>query len=72
MKQKPLIVEMDEAKQELVQCITDIMQKHGLNCYMIEPYVAELYSKVQMTAQKELAQAKAQMEAANAASNDTK
>ena len=72
MNQKPIILEIDEAKQELVQCVNDILRNHGLNCYLIEPAFAELYSQIKATAQKELAQARAQMEAANAASDTTK
>lgn len=59
MEQKSIILEMDEAKRELVQCVNDILQKHGLNCYLIEPAFAELYAEVKATAQKELAQARA-------------
>lgn len=67
MKQKSIILEMDEAKRELVQCVNDILQRHGLNCYLIEPMVAELHSQIKASAQQELAQARAQMGAANAA-----
>ena len=61
MEQKPLILRMDEAKQELTQCANDILQKHGLNCYLIEPMFAELYAQIKATAQNELAQARTQM-----------
>lgn len=60
MNQKPIILELDEAKRELVQCINDILQRHGLNCYLIEPMFAELYTNIKATAQNELAQARAQ------------
>jgi hypothetical protein len=60
MEQKPIILEMDEAKQELIQCVNDIMRKHGVNCYLMEPAFAELYAEVKATAQRELAQARAQ------------
>ncbi len=60
MKQKSVILAMDEAKRELIQCINDILQKHGLNCYLIEPAFAELYAEIKATAQRELAQARAQ------------
>ena len=66
MQQKPIILELDEAKQELVQCVNDILDNHGLNCYLIEPIFAELYSQVKASAQNELAQAKAQMAERNA------
>jgi hypothetical protein len=58
MEQKPIILEMDEAKQELIQCANDIMRKHGLNCYLMEPTFAELYAEVKAEAKRELAQAK--------------
>ncbi len=67
MEQKLIILEMDEAKRELVQCVNDILQNHGLNCYLIEPMVAELHSRIKASAQQELAQARAQAGAANAA-----
>ena len=59
MEQKNIILEMDEAKQELVQCVNDVLQKHGLNCYLIEPIFAELYAQVKASAQRELEQARA-------------
>jgi DNA-binding transcriptional regulator GbsR (MarR family) len=62
---KPLILELDEAKKELVQCVNEIMQRHGLNCYLLEPIFAELYAQIKATAQNELAQAR-QMEMAKA------
>ena len=60
MEKKPLILEIEEAKQELIQCVNDILNKHGLNCYLIEPTFAELYAQVKAGARNELAQAKAQ------------
>ena len=72
MEQKPLIIEIDEAKQELVQFMNELLRKHGLNCYLIEPMFSDLYVQIKSTAQNELAQARAQMEAAKAASNNTK
>ena len=61
MNQKPLVLEMDEAKQELVQCVNGILQSHGLSCYLIEPMFAELYAQIKASAQNELAQARAQI-----------
>ena len=60
MEQKPIILEMDEAKTELIQCVNDIMQRHGLNCYLMEPMFAELYAEVKAEAQRELTQAREQ------------
>lgn len=59
-KQRPIILEMDDAKRELVQCVNSIMQNHRLSCYLLEPMFAELYSQIKATAQQELAQAREQ------------
>lgn len=59
MEQKSIILEMDEAKQELVQCVNDILARHRLSCYLIVPMFAELYSQIKSSAQNELAQARA-------------
>lgn len=59
MEQKSIILEMDEAKRELVQCVNDILQNHGLSCYLIEPMFAELHAQIKSSAQNELAQARA-------------
>lgn len=69
MEQKSIILEMDEAKRELVQCVNDILQNHGLSCYLIEPMFAELYAQIKSSAQSELAQARAM--AINANTNNT-
>ena len=58
-KQRSIILEMDDAKKELVQCVNNIMHTHNLPCYIIEPMVAELYSQIKAAAQNELAQARA-------------
>ena len=60
MEQKPIILEMDEAKQELVQCVNDMLSRHRLSCYLIEPMFAELYAQIKASAQNELTQARAQ------------
>lgn len=58
MEQKSIILELDEAKRELIQCVNDIMARHGLNCYLLEPTFADLYAEVKASAQRELAQAR--------------
>ena len=60
MQEKPIILELDEAKRELAQCVNDILSRHNLNCYLIEPMFAEMHSQIKMSAQQELAQARAQ------------
>ena len=59
-KQRPIILELDEAKQELVQFVNNILTRHKLPCYLIEPIFAELYSQIRMSAQNEIAQAREQ------------
>ena len=54
---KPLIVEIEEAKTELIQCTNDILKKHGVGCYLLEPVFAEVYAQIKTTARNELAQA---------------
>ena len=67
MEKKSIILEMDEAKQELVQCVNDILARHRLNCYLIEPMFSELYAQVKASAQNELAQERARMAKDNGA-----
>ena len=59
MEYKSLILEMDAAKQELIQCVNDILDRHGLSCYLIEPMFADVYAQVKASAQNELRQEKA-------------
>ena len=61
MKQKPIILEIEEAKQELIQCVNDILARHQLPCYFIEPTFADLHTQIKAGAQNELAQARALM-----------
>jgi hypothetical protein len=64
-KQKPIILEIEEARQELVQCVNDILTKHKLSCYLIEPMFAELYTEIKAGARNEIAQARAQVQMEN-------
>lgn len=72
MENEPLILRIEEAKQELAQCVNDVTQKYGLNCYLIEPSFADLYAQVKMIAQQELAQAREQVKAQKAAQEENK
>ena len=60
MEQRSIILELDDAKQELIQCVNNIMSNHGLPCYLIEPIFAELYSEIKASAKRELMQAREQ------------
>lgn len=61
-QERPLIVEIEEAKNELIQCINKIMQEHQLPCYFMEPIFKEIYAQVNAGAQNELKMAKAKIE----------
>lgn len=63
MEQRPIILDIEDAKQELIQCVNNILQTHKLSCYLIEPVFAELYSQIKASAQSELAQARARIQA---------
>lgn len=69
---KPIILEIEEAKQELIQCVNDIFRKHGLNCYLIEPAFGEVYAQIKAGAQNELAQARNQIEQAKVSDPEEK
>ena len=58
---RPLIVEMDEAKTEIVQSINNAIQAHGLPLYFVDMILSELYAQVKEGAKQELAMAKAQV-----------
>ena len=59
---KPLILEIEEAKSEIVSCVNNALQNHGLPCYLIEPVLTELLAYVKSVAKNELDAAKAQMQ----------
>lgn len=61
-KQKPFILEMDEAKTEIIQVINNAIQVHKLPCYLLLPTIENIYRDIQIGAQNELAMAKQQME----------
>lgn len=64
---KPLILEIDEAKKELIQCVNNIIQEHGLPCYIVDMLMSDIGTQIKEGAKNELAMAKAQIGAATAA-----
>jgi hypothetical protein len=66
-EQKPLILEIDEAKKELTQCVNYIMQEHGLPCYLVDMLLSNIAAQIKEGAKNELAMLKAQIGAATAA-----
>lgn len=61
MEQRPLIVEIDEAKKEIIQVINNAINVHRLPCYFVDMILSDIAAQVQEGAKNELAMAKAQM-----------
>ena len=60
--QKPFILEMDEAKSEIIQAINNAIQVRKLPCYLLDMILSEISSQIKAGAQNELAIARQQME----------
>lgn len=58
---KPLILELEEAKTEIIASINNALQNHNLPCYLLEPIVSALAAQIKEGAKSELEMAKAQM-----------
>ena len=60
--QKPFILEMEEAKLEIVQVINHVIQEHKMPCYFIDIILSEISSQIKEVAKNELAAARQQVE----------
>jgi hypothetical protein len=63
--QKPLILEMDEAKIEIIQVINKAIQVHKLPCYVLDMILSEVCAQIKEGAKQELNMARQQVEAQN-------
>lgn len=63
--QKPLILEMDEAKIEIIQVINKAIQVHKLPCYVLDMILSEVGAQIKEGAKQELNMARQQVEAQN-------
>ena len=61
MNNKPLILEIDEAKTEIINVINNAIQVHKLPCYIVEMILTELRSQIKEGSRSELEMAKEQM-----------
>lgn len=61
-KRKPFILEMEEAKLEMVQVINNAIQVRKIPCYIIDTLLAEIVAQVKEGAKNELAAARQQVE----------
>ena len=60
--QKPFILEMDEAKTEIIQVINNAIQVRKLPCYILDTLLSEISAQIKECAKQELAMARQQME----------
>lgn len=61
MEQKPLILEIEEAKAELVEAVNKAIQVHKLPCCMVDLILQGIVAQVKEGAKQELEMAKEQM-----------
>lgn len=55
---KPFILEMSEAENELVAVINDINRRHNLPCYFMELIVDKIHNQLKAGAINEIARAR--------------
>lgn len=58
---RPLIIEIDEAKKEFIQVINNAIQVRKLPCYIISMILDDLHAQIKDGAKSELEMAKAQV-----------
>lgn len=61
MEQKPLILEIEEAKTKLVEAVNKAIQVHKLPCYIVDLILQGIVAQVKEGAKQELEMAKEQM-----------
>lgn len=61
--QKPLILEIEEAKTEIIQVINNAIHIHQLPCYIVDMILSDIYTQIKTGAKNELTMAREQMEA---------
>lgn len=59
--QKPLILEIEEVKAELVQAVNNAIQVHKLPCYMVDLILQGIVAQVKEGTRQELEMAKEQI-----------
>ena len=65
IKQKPFAVELNEAKNEIIQAVNNAMHVHNMPCTIIEMILSDIYNQIKEGARNELTIAKEQMENEN-------
>ena len=59
-ERRPLILEIDEAKTEIIQVINNAIQEHGLPLYIVDMVLSEICAQVKEGAKNELMMARTQ------------
>lgn len=59
--QRPFLVELDEAKMEIIQSINNAIQVHKVPLYIVDMILSEVSSQIKEGARQELAMAKQQV-----------
>lgn len=54
MKNKPISIVLEDAKQELIKSINDISNKNGLSFYLLNILFTDIYNEIQFKAKQEL------------------
>ena len=60
-KQKPFILEIDEAKKEIIQTVNNAIKVHKLPFYIIDMILSNVSGQIREGAKNELAMANQQM-----------
>lgn len=54
MKNKPISVALEDAKNELIKSINEIANNNGLSFYLLSIIFKDIYNEIQFNANKEL------------------
>lgn len=54
--QKPLVVICDQARKDLINLVNHYLRNEQLPCFILEPYVKEIYTELKLNAEHELEQ----------------
>ena len=58
---RPLILDIDDAKTEIIQCLNGILNR-GIPCYIVEMILSDPYTQIKSAATAELDRVRAQVE----------
>lgn len=59
---KPIQLQLEEAREELIKSINDITDKYALDPYFLEFIMKDIYKEIVSNTEKELARIKASLE----------